>query len=407
MLTPAKERLLLGIFALLNFSHIVDFMILMPLGPMFMRIFSLTPQQFGWLVSAYAFSAGVSGLLASMFIDRFDRKKSLLFFFGGFVLATFLCAVSSGFWPLLIARCLTGAFGGVIVSILLSIVSDIIPYERRATAMGVVTTGFALASILGVPFGLYLAQKYDWHTPFVALATFSALLWIGSSLVIPKMTSHISKTHESGLMTLWHIVYHRQHFLAAVFMFCLIMGHFTIIPYLSASLVSNVGLTEAQLPLIYLLGGACSIVAGPLVGRLADHFGKAKVFVIGTSSSLVPIVLITNMTPHPAAYALLLTSIFFITMSGRMVPAMALVSAAGEPAVRGGFMSLISATQQFAGALAAGLAGLIVTKEPVTDRLLNYDKVGYFAIGFSAVALCLHRLVRPRSTAEELARGTE
>jgi MFS transporter, DHA1 family, inner membrane transport protein len=385
-----NETWLMVLFALLNFSHIVDFMIIMPLGPSFMRIFDLDPRQFGWLVSAYAVSAGASGLLAALYIDRFDRKRSLLFFYSGFALATFLCAMSEGYTQLLLARSFAGAFGGVIVSVIMSIVSDVTPYSRRGQAMGIVTTGFSMASIFGVPFGLYLAQKFDWHSPFLTLSGFSVVLLILSAVLVPNVRGHIPDQAARPFAIVQETLHDRAKVIALLFMICLVFGQFTVIPFISPSLVLNAGLKEEQLPLMYLIGGLFSIVAGPVVGRLADRFGKHKVFVGGALLSIIPMFLITTMGLTPLPIILLITSCFFITMSGRMVPAMAMVSASSRPEGRGGFMSFISAFQQFSAAGSAALAGWIIVEDQTRNILLNYDKVGILATVFTFFAVVLN-----------------
>lgn len=403
-LSPAKEKWLLLLFAFLNFSHIVDFMIMMPLGPTFMRIFDVNPQQFGWLVSAYAFSAGVSGLSAALFIDRFDRKRALLFFYTGFCLGTFFCAMAEGYWQLLFARCLTGAFGGILISIILAIISDLIPYARRAFAMGLIATGFSLASIFGVPFGLYLAQKFSWHTPFVSLGILSGVLIVAVIKLVPSMKAHIGKSERSPLISFANIIQDPNKVFALIFMSCLILGQFTVIIFISPSLVINAGMTEAQLPLVYLIGGLCSIISGPVVGRLADRFGKTPVFVIGALVSLIPILTITHLGPTPLPIILTITSLFFISMSGRMVPAMAMVSASAKPEGRGGFMSFVSATQQFSSALASALAGWIIITSADGKSLKNYDKVGFIAFAFTLIAILVHFRMK---NVEELPTMTE
>lgn len=387
---PLRENWLLILFALLNFTHIVDFMIMMPLGPSFMRIFNLNPQQFGWLVSVYAISAGAAGVLSALYVDRFDRKRSLVFFYTGFTIATLLCAMSEGYWQLMMARALTGVFGGVLISIVMSIVSDVVPYERRAQAMGIVSTGFSLASIFGVPFGLYMAHVFDWHTPFLVLGLFSAVLLGAVVKLVPSVRGHIHGRGANPFSVVTSTLRDPARITALIFMACLVLGQFTVIPFISPSLVRNAGMTEAQLPLIYLFGGIFSIVASPLVGRFADKYGKHKIFVWGAMLSLIPIFLITNMGPAPTYFILMATSTFFITMSGRMVPAMAMVSASTKAEGRGGFMSFVSAVQQFAAAASAALAGWVIVETPGAGRLENYQYIGYISATFTIIAIVIN-----------------
>lgn len=382
-----QEKLLLFSLAFVQFSHIVDFMILMPLGPQLMRTFNINPHEFGILVSAYTFAAGTTGLLSALFIDGFDRKKALLFFYVGFGLGTLACAAADGYHELLIARTLTGAFGGVLSSLTLAIVGDAIDSSRRGTAMGTVMASFSLASIFGVPFSLYLANHFDWHAPFVFLGATSLLLIGLITYAIPSMKTHLVEgKKDSPAQVIGNLLSNPNQIAALVFMMLLVFGQFSIIPFLSPSYVANAGMTEAQLPLVYLVGGGISIITSPLIGRWSDLSGKRKVFIIGALMSIVPIFAITNLSVTPLYILLPLTALFFVCMGGRMIPAMAMVTSTVTPRYRGSFMSITSSVQQFASALAAYVAGIMITKG-ADGRLANYDHVGYIAIVFSVLAV--------------------
>lgn len=390
-----SEKLLIAALAFIQFSHIVDFMIMMPLGPQLMRIFQITPQQFGLLVSSYTFAAGVTGIMAAFFIDRFDRKTSLLFFYSGFAIGTIACAMAGDYTGLLITRTLTGAFGGVLSSLSLSIISDRIDAQRRGTAMGLMMMSFSAASVLGVPFSLYLATHWDWHAPFTFLGSLSLLLLGVIFYAVPKMNSHLigQNRGEAFWLPVARVLTNRNQMLALLFMSLLVLGQFSVIPFLSPSMVANVGLLETQLPLIYLVGGICSIFSGPLVGRASDLVGKKRVFLIGATISLLPLYLVTNMTPHHLALVLSTVAFFFMSMGARMIPGTALVSETVRPQQRGTFMSLVSSVQQFASAGGSLIAGVVVTAGP-GGSLLHYERVGYFAIACSLVAMLLSRRIR-------------
>lgn len=392
-----SEKLLLALCAAINFTNIVDFMILMPLGPQLMRIFSIDPHQFGLLVSTYTFAAGISGLMSSFFIDRFDRKRALLFFYLGFALGTIACALSRSYWPLLLARGLTGAFGGVISSIVLSIVSDAINLERRGTAMGIVMGAFSLASVLGVPFSLFLANHYDWHAPFMFLGISALLISMMVLAFLPSMRDHLKGPHQEGsdiFFSIRHLSKTPSQLYALFFLFCLVFGQFGVIPFLSPSFVSNGKLPEAHLPFIYLAGGIVSLFASPTFGRLSDRFGKKQVFYFGATASILPIIYITHLQASSEVVILLASSSFFLVMSGRMVPAMALISSAATPRYRGSFMSMTAAVQHLSAALASYVAGLMVARS-VSGELLNYERVGWTAVAFTILALFAIRKVNP------------
>ncbi|MFZ4405530.1 MAG: MFS transporter, partial [Pseudobdellovibrionaceae bacterium] len=388
----------------INFTHIVDFMIMMPLGPQLMRLFSITPQQFGFLVSAYTLTAGFSGFLASFFIDRFDRKIGLLFFYTGFAFGTLACALADTYWVLLISRCVAGFFGGVLGSLIFSIVGDVISFERRGTAMGVVMMSFSLASVMGVPLSLYLANHYGWHSPFVFLGLLSLLVGVVIFLLVPPLRIHLQDrefhpTAKQAWGQLFSFFSEDSIRNSLIFAACLIFGQFTVIPFISPSLVANAGLTEAQLPLIYLCGGAFTIISSPLIGRCTDIYGKKIVFIISILLSILPLLLITHLNKNFSLPAILVTNVlFFMVMGGRMIPAMAMISEAVVPAQRGSFMSVVSSVQQLSSALAAGLAGFLVTRTQ-DGQLLHYNWVGYIAVAFSLLTLWL--LSRMRSTQQE------
>jgi predicted MFS family arabinose efflux permease len=384
-----QEKILLGILATIQFSSIVDFMIMMPLGPQLMRIFGINPHQFGLLVSSYTFAAGLSGFAAAFFMDKFDRKKSLLFFFVGFALGTIACALSSNYETLLFARGLTGVFGGVLGSLVMSIVSDAISYERRGGAMGVVMTSFSMASVLGVPLSLYLANIWGWHAPFLFLGVLSLLLCLVIWKAVPPLRAHLNnQTKEPPHRTITRILQNKNQIKALIFMAAVIFGHFAIIPFMSPSLVSNVGLTEAQLPLMYMCGGFFTIFTSPFIGRLSDRFGKDKVFFWGALATMIPYFVITHLGPTPLGWVLVHTTFMFVVSGGRMIPASTMVSATALPQTRGSFMSIVSCVQQLASAAASYIAGILVTRDEA-GHLVNYEVVGYISIATTFIALYL------------------
>jgi predicted MFS family arabinose efflux permease len=381
-----QEKFLLFTIAAIQFNHIVDFMIMMPLGPQLIRIFEISPQQFSFLVASYTFCAGISGFVGSFFMDKWERKKLLIFFFIGFSLGTLACSVSNTFTVLLISRSIAGAFGGVLNSITLSIVSDNFSYDKRGTALGWTSTSFSLASILGVPFSIFLANHFSWHSPFLFLGILSLSLFGLIIKFIP--TNKVYEQKKDSFFEPLKIVFKSKNLLyGLVFMLLLFMGQFTVIPFLSPSLVANAGLPESQLPLIYLLGGLLSIVAAPRIGKLSDKIGKHKVFMIGASLSIIPIFLITNLSITPVYIILSMTGFFFVAMGFRMIPAMALISGAPTAENRGSYMGLVSSVQSLSSAFASSLAGAIITKDAVSGELQHYSTVGYVAIFFTVLAI--------------------
>jgi predicted MFS family arabinose efflux permease len=395
-----KEKILLFTLAAINFAHIMDFMIMMPLGPQLMRIFDITPQQFGLLVSSYNISAAVVGFLGASFMDAFDRKSILLTCFVGFVLGTLACAISPTYPILLVSRIGAGAFGGILSALVLSIVGDTIPEERRGAAMGIIMAAFSLASVAGVPFGLYLANQFDWHAPFFFLAgmgvPITGVIW----LVVPAMKGHLQQGVRlvNPFGVLGSIVKDKGQRTALMLTSVLMLGHFSVIPYLSPYMVSNVGLAESEITYIYLVGGLLTIFSAPLVGKLADYKGKAWVFTLFSLLAMIPLMLITHMSVLALPLVLAVTGFFFITTSGRFIPSTALVTSAVAAQKRGRFMSINSCVQQLSAAIAAAVAGMVLATGP-NNELQHYNLVGYGAAFFSI--LCIFIAWRLRPVAEQ------
>jgi len=390
----AREKLLLLVLACVNFTHIVDFMILMPLGPQLMEILRIDPAQFGVVVAAYGASAGVSGFLLSFFADRFDRKKLLLLAYCGFVAGTFACALASTYGQLVAARVLSGTFGGLISAQVMAIVADTFSYERRATAMSVVMTAFSFASVVGVPGGLYIAEQADWHAPFFAVGGLGlcvlGLVWF----LVPSVTGHLRAGQRGSPFDLLRgVVADRNQSGALLYSVVMMLGHFSIIPFITPYLVGNVGYQQSDIYLIYFVGGLLTIFSAPMVGRLADRFGKQRIFSVFLVLSLLPIWLITNLWPMSKYAVLLITGFFFIATNGRMIPSQALVSSVVAPRQRGGFMAINSSVQLLAQAAATSLAGAWIVKTP-SGALEGYDGVGYFAVSFLLLSLFAARRLR-------------
>lgn len=398
-----SEKLLLAILAAVQFTHTMDFMIMMPLEPKFARAFDISSKQFGVLVAAYSFSAGIAGFAAGFLLDRFDRKKALTLLYAGFMLGTLACSFAPNFASLLAARIIAGAFGGVASSVVMAIVGDVIPAERRGRAMGVVMTAFSMASFLGLPVGLVLADRFGWHAPFQLIVALGFAVFLGIRKVLPELPPHPHDHTVGAWRRMGIILTHANHLRAYTAIVALTAAGFLIYPFLSPSMVSNAGLPETSLPLIYLFGGAATFFSSPFFGKLSDRYGKARVFSVIALISAIPTLIGTHLTPIPTWGVLLVTTAFLVFASGRFVPLMALITQAVEPKYRGAFMSVNSAIQQIAAGLAATIAGWLVTTNKITGRLEGYGLNGWLACG--ALLLCiplafrLHRAVGvPKST---------
>ncbi|MCC2546897.1 MFS transporter [Hymenobacter sp. BT175] len=392
-----NEKLLLALLAAVQFTNILDFVIMMPLGPQLMPALGIVPRQFGLVISAYTFSAGATGLAAAFFLDRFNRKTALLALYLGFGLGTVACALAPTYHWLVAARVLTGAFGGVLGSLVLAIVGDAVPEGRRGQAIGIVMGAFSVASVLGIPFGLFLASRFSWHLPFFVLGGLSLLVWAVIYFVMPSMAGHISSRVTSPRERIADVLglFRRSSVRYALLLTALlVLGQFTVISFLSPSLVGNVGFTVGQLGYVYLVGGALTFFTSPLIGRLADRHGKVLIFTIATVATVPVLLIITRLTPTPLPIVLTLTAAMFAVMGGRYVPATALATTVVPPWQRGSFMSLNTSIQQLAAGAAAYLAGLIVVQTS-TGQLLHYEVVGYIAAAANVVSLLVIRRIQP------------
>ena len=395
--TPPGEVLILATLAAIQFTHIVDFMIMMPLGPQFIRLFNISPSEFGLLVSCYTFSAAISGFLGAFFLDRFDRRSSLLFLYGGLIMGTAWCAVAQGYAMLAFGRIIAGAFGGMLTAVTFSIIGDVIPEHRRGAASGTVMASFSIASIAGVPFGLYLANHFsNWHAPFIFLVGICCITWWFARKYTPPIKQHLDKDanhHQGAIASVWESLKDPNHQRALAMSACTVFGGFAVIPYISPYMVGNVGLTDAQLPLIYFFGGALTMFTSRWIGKLADRYGKPKMFLIVNLCALPTIFALTNLPRVHLTLALIVTTVFMVAISGRMVPAVSMITSAAQPHLRGSFMSLNSSLQQLFSGSAAFIAGHMIAKAS-DGSLLYYDLVGWVSIGSIAVSLILSRFVR-------------
>ena len=398
-----KERIILLLLTVLNFTHILDFMIMMPLGNYLMPYFDISSQQFSMLVAAYTFSAGASGFLAAFFVDRFDRKKVLLFAYAGFLIGTLCCAVSPAYEILLVSRIVAGLFGGLIGAQVLSIVADIVPYERRAAAMGMIMAAFSAASVFGVPFGLYIANLFNWHAPFFFVVILGVLLTPFLIKFLPKMDAHLlaeNRQKISPTQLIGDVFRNSSQLYALALTAFLMMGHFMIIPFINPFMEFNMGFSKTQTPIIYMVGGALTMITSPLIGRLADRHGKYNLFIFLALAGIPLIALITNLPAIPFYFVLCVTGLWFIISAGRFIPAQAMVSNVVPTERRGSFMSFNSSVQQLFVGLASVLAGFIVVKMP-DNKIENYEITGYLSIAiilFSIfISTMLNRKLKEKS----------
>ncbi len=371
-LSQKRELWLLLTLAGIQFTHILDFMIMMPLGPQFTQIFSITDAQFGLLVSAYTLAAGASGLLAATYLDKFDRKKLLLTLYILFGLATLACGLAPTYYSLMVARVLAGVFGGVLSALSQTIVAEVIPFERRGRAMGIVMTSFSVSTVAGVPIGLFLAAHFSWHAPFFGIAALVGVLAAGAFMTLPVLSDHLKVGKKpSAFRVIGQVLADTNHLKAFTFSALLMFAGFTVIPFITIYLQTNVGWRTDQVPYVYLCGGVVTLFTARMVGIFTDRKGKVYMFRLMAVLGVLPMVATTLTAGLPVWAVLCVSTAFFACMSGRMIPGMAIVTSTANPQLRGTFMALNSAVQSAAMGVAAFVGGLIISRD-AQNLVQNY-----------------------------------
>jgi len=391
------------VLAAVQFIHILDFMIIMPLGPEFFRLFEITPQQFGFLVTVYTFSAAVCSFIVAFIVDHFDRKHALICFCTGFMLATILCALAVNYSMLLCGRAVAGMFGGLMSATIFSIIADLIPESRRGKATGTVMSSFSFVAVAGMPASLFLVNLLSWRAPFVILAVLSLFIIIAASRLLPPVKPHAHPEHQADPVSqLKNIFLNQNHVVAFLLIAMLMFSGYLVIPFISTYMVTNVGMHEHELPYLYFFGGLFSFFTANVFGRFTDRYGRRLMFAVLAMFSLIPVLWITHISEAPLFLALSASTLFMILVTGRIIPLMALITAAVRPHLRGSFMSFHMSIQQLSAGLGSLLAGSIMVMN-VRGKMEHYDTVGIIAAVITVVGIVL---VTQLKTVEELDRKT-
>lgn len=384
------QKFVIFVLAITQFSVILDFMVMSPLGDMLMKSLGMKPSQFGAAVSGYAFSAGISGLLTAGYADKFDRKKLLVFFYSGFIVGTFLCSLAGSYQTLLAARIVTGLFGGVIGSISLAIITDIFDIHHRGRVMGFVQMGFGASQVLGIPFGLYLANLWGWRSPFLFVAVLAALILFIIIAKLKPVTDHLAaQSDRSAFRHLLHTFSKRHYRVGFIATTLLAIGGFMMMPFGSAFAINNLRISQQQLPLLFMVSGCSSLVIMPLVGRFADKIDKFTLFAAASVWMMVVVVCYTHLSASPLWFVMIFNVLMMMGILSRMVPASALMTAIPDMPDRGAFMSLNASLQQISGGAAAAFAGLIIKQKDKASPLEHYDTVGFIMVGISMISVLL------------------
>ncbi len=396
------QKFVIFILAITQFTVILDFMVMSPLGDMLMKSLTLKPSAFGFAVSAYAFSAGISGLLTAGFADRFDRKKLFLFFYIGFIGGTIFCGLAHTYAELVAARIITGLFGGVIGSISMAIITDLFALNQRGRVMGFIQMGFGGSQVLGVPIGLYFANAWGWEAPFWMIAIFSVGIAVLIALKLKPVVQHLSiQSDKSAFKHLWHTLTMADYRVGFTATALLSIGGFMMMPFGSAFAVNNLKITYEELPMLFMISGVSSLLVMPLIGKLSDQIDKFKIFAVASIWMMIMCVIYTNLAVTPFWIVVILNILMMMGIMSRMIPSSALTSAIPAMADRGAFMSINSSLQQIAGGVAAAVAGLIVSQDSKGSPLKHYNTVGYVIIVISLLSIFLmwrvHKLVQRKN----------
>jgi len=384
------QKIVIFMMAMTQFTVILDFMVMSPLGDMLIKSLNMKPSSFGIAVSAYAFSAGISGLLTAGFADRFDRKKLLLFFYTGFIIGTFLCSLATSFEALVAARIITGLFGGVIGSISMAIITDLFSLQQRGRVMGFIQMGFGASQVLGIPIGLYIANQWGWESPFVMVAGVAVIIAVLIIAVLKPLNKHLGLQHDrSAFKHLWHTVSKRNYRVGFAATAVLSIGGFMMMPFGSVFAVNNLHVSAKELPVLFMISGLSSLVIMPLIGRLSDKISKLRIFSVASVWTMIICVAYTNLSVTPFWIVIALNVLMMIGVMSRMVPSSALTSAIPDMADRGAFMSINASMQQIAGGIAAAIAGMIVVQQTKFSPLEHYDIIGYVVVVVSLLSIVL------------------
>jgi predicted MFS family arabinose efflux permease len=278
----------------------------------------------------------------------------------------------------------------------LAIVGDVFPEHKRGRATGVLMSAFALASVVGVPAGITLGNRFDWHAPFLVLAALGLPVLFAALKVLPPLRDHLHRGEPvPPLAKLAETFSHANHLRAFALVATMMLGGFAVIPYISVYFVGNLGIRNAELPVIYVTGGLLTLVGAPIVGRFADRYGKLAVYRVVAIFSALMMILVTNLPRLPLALVAAASGTLMLTNAGRMVAAMAMVTGSVEQKRRGGFMSANSAVQHISTGLGAMLGSAIIADNPVDHSILHFDRVGYIAVAATLLSLWLAGRVRP------------
>jgi predicted MFS family arabinose efflux permease len=389
--TTPNERLLLLILTAVQFTHCLDFMIILPLGADLMREFEISPAQFGQMAAAYSIAAAIVGFLAGFVMDRVPRHIALLTLYAGLTAATFWCAFAPSFGWLVVARTVTGMCGGVAASVVGAIIADAIPPWRRGKAMGWVGSAFPIAQVLGLPAGLWCAKQYGWQSSFTLLGCACSVVLVVAYFALPPVRA--TRAAASPIRQMREILTHPLHIRAFLMSGVLLFAGALVAPFMVMAMEKNGGLDKDDISLMYFCGGVVVFFSTRFFGMVSDRFDKLRVLLAITPLAIIAVLVITHWERSPLWLTFIFTTLFFVTMSGRFAPAMTMVSNSIEPRYRGGFMSVNAAVQQTCASISHLIAGSMIAVS-ATGQLVGYGNVGLLAAAMFVVTVFLAAWLR-------------
>jgi predicted MFS family arabinose efflux permease len=402
-----SEPAVIFLIGAVQFVNILDFVMVMPLGPFFTEGLKIDPSYIGVVAGSYTGAAGVAGLMGGYFLDRFDRRKALAVSMLGLVFATAAGGLAAGLPTLILARVLAGIFGGPATSIAMAIIADVIPPERRGRAMGAVMGAFSVAQIVGLPLSLMAADLIGWRAPFLGVAAMGLVVVVGAVFFLPPIREHLEKgTRPVHPVGIWELLRHREVQLSYLMSAFVMMGGFVVIPFIPEYVVENLGHPRNQLWILYACGGVVSLVTLRFAGRMVDRYGSFRVGSIGAVLAIILTYMGFVNYPHWMPIYVLFMG-FMLAMGLRNVSYNTLTSKVPELSTRARFMSLQSAISHLSSSVASGVIGYALVKTLPDGKLAGMASVAWVSIGLALAVppmlFIVERHVRQRAAARAAA----
>lgn len=363
MASPVSERRIVFLVGAVQFINILDFMMVMPLGPDFATALGIAPSRIGMVGGAYTAAACVAGLIGALFLDRFDRRSALAVAMAGLIAGTAAGGFAQGLPSLMAARVLAGVFGGPATSIALAIVADAIPAERRGKALGAIAGAFAVASVLGVPAGLEISRIGGWRAPFFAVAALGLVVAAAGVALLPRFRDHLGAAREET--SFGQLLHNPAVLLSWTLTATTMMAVFSVVPNLAAYFQFNLAYPRESMGRLYLAGGTLSFFATRFVGRLVDRYGSSRIGTAGTLwfMGVLYAGFVAPLRWSPDTVIFLFLG-FMLSNSLRAVPLNTLTSRVPAPSERARFMSIQSAVQHLASSIGAFLSSYLLRELP-------------------------------------------